>query len=203
MWEALFSFSLATAALALSPGPDNIFVLTQSMAYGSKSGLAIVCGLISGCIVHTTLIAFGVSALISTSPWMMTLIKVFGSAYLLYLAYQVFRSDGSIQLEGGGAQKSPWNYFKQGVAMNLLNPKVILFFLAFFPAFLWKPEEDTVMQFYVLGLTFMGVSFILFALIALLAGHIKHYIEQNQRAGQVMRWAQLIVFVGIAVFIWI
>ncbi|HBR54955.1 MAG TPA: lysine transporter LysE [Flavobacteriaceae bacterium] len=202
MIETLLSFSLATVALALSPGPDNIYVLTQSLAHGSKSGIATTAGLISGCIVHTALLAFGISALITASEGLFIAIKIIGAAYLLYLAFKVFRADAAIQISEGNTQKkSPWNYFKTGVIMNLLNPKVMLFFIAFFPAFLWNPDSNTVYQFFVLGGVFMGVSFIIFSAIALLAGSISRFIKHHKGVGVLLKWLQIIVFVGIAVFI--
>ncbi|MAM28480.1 MAG: lysine transporter LysE [Flavobacteriaceae bacterium] len=202
MIETLLSFSLATVALALSPGPDNIYVLTQSLAHGSKSGIATTAGLISGCIVHTALLAFGISALITASEGLFLAIKIIGAAYLLYLAFKVFRADAAIQISEGNTQKkSPWNYFKTGVIMNLLNPKVMLFFIAFFPAFLWNPDSNTVYQFFVLGGVFMGVSFIVFSAIALLAGSISRFIKHHKGVGVLLKWLQIIVFVGIAVFI--
>tara|TARA_R110002072_G_scaffold16233_3_gene63906 strand:- start:100422 stop:101039 length:618 start_codon:yes stop_codon:yes gene_type:complete len=202
MIETLLSFSLATVALALSPGPDNIYVLTQSLAHGSKSGIATTAGLISGCIVHTALLAFGISALITASEGLFIAIKIIGAAYLLYLAFKVFRADAAIQISEGNTQKkSPWNYFKTGVIMNLLNPKVMLFFIAFFPAFLWNPDSNTVYQFFVLGGVFMGVSFIVFSAIALLAGSISRFIKHHKGVGVLLKWLQIIVFVGIAVFI--
>jgi threonine/homoserine/homoserine lactone efflux protein len=189
-------------ALALSPGPDNIYVLTQSLAHGSKSGIATTAGLISGCIVHTALLAFGISALITASEGLFIAIKIIGAAYLLYLAFKVFRADAAIQISEGNTQKkSPWNYFKTGVIMNLLNPKVMLFFIAFFPAFLWNPDSNTVYQFFVLGGVFMGVSFIVFSAIALLAGSISRFIKHHKGVGVLLKWLQIIVFVGIAVFI--
>jgi len=96
MLETLISFSIATLALALSPGPDNIFVLTQSIVNGRKYGLATVYGLMTGCIIHTTLLAFGVSLIIKESESLFLGIKLFGAAYLLFLAYKVFKSDASI-----------------------------------------------------------------------------------------------------------
>ena len=202
MIETLLSFSLATVALALSPGPDNIYVLTQSLAHGSKSGIATTAGLISGCIVHTALLAFGISALITASEGLFIAIKIIGAAYLLYLAFKVFRADAAIQISEGNTQKkSPWNYFKTGVIMNLLNPKEMLFFIAFFPAFLWNPDSNTVYQFFVLGGVFMGVSFIIFSAIALLAGSISRFIKHHKGVGVLLKWLQIIVFVGIAVFI--
>lgn len=201
MLENLLSFSLATIALALSPGPDNIYVITQSLVNGVKSGIATTAGLISGCIVHTVLLAFGVSALITASESIFYGIKIFGALYLLYLAYTVFKSDAKVAFSENGPRKSDWELFKQGVFMNLVNPKVMIFFLAFFPAFLWDTTENTVSQFFILGITFMIVSFLIFSSLAVLAGSIKQFMAKQKSAGKVLKWLQIIVFVGIAVYI--
>ncbi len=202
MWESLISFSFATLALALSPGPDNMYVLSQSLASGSRSGIATTAGLISGCIVHTTLLAFGVSAIITASDSVFYIIKVCGALYLLFLAYQVWKSTATIALENEEvARKNHGQLFVQGVIMNLLNPKVMIFFLAFFPGFLWAENGNTVFQFYVLGLVFMAVSFSVFSSIALLAGRIAKYIKQHASVGVVLKWLQVVVFIGIAIYI--
>ncbi|KXN98378.1 lysine transporter LysE [Aequorivita aquimaris] len=201
MIETLISFSIATLALAISPGPDNIYVLTQSLANGTKSGIATTAGLISGCIVHTTLLAFGISAIITASEELFYAIKVFGACYLLYLAYKVYKSDEHISLAENAPKKSYAQLFKTGVIMNLVNPKVMIFFLAFFPGFLWNENGNTVLQFYILGITFMMVSFITFSSIALAAGKISSLISQWKSMGIVLKWLQIVVFVGIAIFI--
>ncbi|WP_299684442.1 LysE family translocator [uncultured Dokdonia sp.] len=201
MIESMIGFLGATALLAFSPGPDNIYVLTQSIVNGRASGLATTAGLISGCIVHTTLVAFGVSAIIATSPTIFFIIKLLGAIYLLYLAYKVFQSDSKVSLTDGAPKKSYWSLFKQGVIMNILNPKVTIFFLAFFPGFLWDPDGNTVYQFYVLGILFMIASFFIFGGIAVLAGSISGYLKKSNQIGTVLKWLQIIVFIGIAVFI--
>lgn len=201
MIETLISFSIATLALAISPGPDNIYVLTQSLANGTKSGIATTAGLISGCIVHTTLLAFGISAIITASEELFYAIKLFGACYLLYLAYKVYKSDEHISLAENAPKKSYTQLFKTGVIMNLVNPKVMIFFLAFFPGFLWNENGNTVLQFYILGITFMMVSFITFSSLALAAGKISSLISQWKSMGIVLKWLQIVVFVGIAIFI--
>lgn len=201
-FEVLITFATATAALALSPGPDNIYVLMQSLTHGRKFGLATVAGLMTGCLVHTTLLAFGVSAVIKENNSFYFVIKVFGAVYLLYLAFQVFRSDGAIRLSTETTpRKSLWQLFKQGFIMNVLNPKVTIFFLAFFPGFLFSETVSTVIQFYVLGLLFIAVSSIVFGTIAILSGMISSRIINNVRIGIFLKWLQIIVFVGIAVFL--
>ena len=201
MVEALLSFAVATCVLALSPGPDNMYVLTQSMVNGRRSALATTAGLISGCIVHTTLLAFGISAVITTNPSLFFGIKVLGVLYLLYLAYAVFKSDATLKFSENAPKKGYGQLFKQGVLMNLLNPKVMLFFLALFPQFLWEPERETVLQFYILGSTFMLVSFVVFATIALLGGSVSTFLNKNKHAGIFFKWLQILVFLAIAAFI--
>ena len=201
MIETLISFSLATFILALSPGPDNIYVLTQSLANGTQSGIATTAGLISGCIVHTTLLAFGLSAILIASETIFYAIKILGACYLLYLAYKVFKSETHISLTNKAPKKTYFQLFKIGVVMNLVNPKVMIFFLAFFPGFLWNREGNTVVQFYILGIIFMIVSFITFSIIALAAGKISGALLKWKSVGPILKWLQIIVFVGIALFI--
>lgn len=186
----------------MSPGPDNIYVLVQSITYGKSYGLATVCGLIAGCIIHTTLLALGVSAIIATNTSLFFVIKLFGALYLLYLAYKVLKSDGQIQLDSNVApRKSLKALFVQGFFMNVLNPKVTIFFLAFFPGFLFSETMNTIWQFYILGGVFMLVSFIIFSAIALLAGQIKIYTLNHKNSVSVLKWLQILVFIGITIFI--
>ena len=201
MIESLISFSIATLFLALSPGPDNLYVIAQSLANGTKSGIATTIGLISGCIVHTTLLAVGVSAIIAASETLFYGLKVMGACYLLFLAYNVFRSNAYVVLKDKTSKKSYSKLFKQGVIMNLVNPKILIFFLAFFPGFLWDEYQYTIYQFYVLGILFMAISFIVFSGLAILAGYISTALNENKNIYVLLKWTQIVVFVGIAVFI--
>jgi len=201
-FNILLSFAVATSILAISPGPDNIYVLMQSIVNGKKYGLATVAGLITGCLVHATLVAFGVSAIIKESDILFFVIKLFGALYLLYLAYKVYKSSDELSISSDNIPKKNLSQlFKQGFVMNVLNPKVSIFFLAFFPGFLFSETISTVIQFYVLGLLFMLVSAIIFSSIAVLAGSISDYITQHKRIGFYLKWLQIIVFVGIAILI--
>ncbi|PIF00268.1 MAG: lysine transporter LysE [Maribacter sp.] len=201
-YDALSTFVLASAVLAITPGPDVIYVLMQSVVNGKKYGLATAGGLVSGCLVHTSLLAFGVSAAIKESELFFFLIRLFGALYLFYLAYQVFKSDGQLQLSDMKMPKKGFmELFKQGFLMNVLNPKVALFYLAFFPGFLYSETLDTVIQFYVLGLMFMLVAFVVFGLVAILSGSISAYIKRHSNIGSVLKWLQVLVFVGIGLFI--
>ena len=201
-YNILFSFIGATALLAFTPGPDNIFVLIQSMVNGKKYGLATVFGLISGCLIHTTLVTFGASVIIKENEVLFSTIKILGALYLLYLAYKAYKSKVDILLVSENVvKKSTWQLFQQGFLMNVLNPKVSIFFLAFFPGFLFSNELSNVSQFFILGLLFMVVSFVIFSMIALLAGTISNLITKNKNAGTFLKWLQVIVFISIATFI--
>ncbi len=203
-YDILLTFSLATAALALSPGPDNIFVLIQSITHGKRYGFATIAGLMTGCLVHTTLLAFGISAVIKENDSFFFIIKIFGAMYLLYLAFQVFRGDAKISLSNYSVpKKSIEQLFKQGFIMNVLNPKVTIFFLAFFPGFLFSETMSTVIQFYVLGLLFIAVSSLVFVAIAILSGVISDRIVKNAYIGVLLKWLQISVFVGIAMFLFL
>lgn len=200
--EILIAFIGATAALAISPGPDNIYVLVQSLSNGKAYGFATVCGLITGCIIHTSLLAFGVSAIIKNNESIFFTIKIGGALYLFFLAYKVFRSSPIINFdEQQVPQKGIKALFIQGFFMNVLNPKVTIFFLAFFPGFLFSEDLSTFWQFYILGALFMLVSFIIFTTIALLASQIKEYTLTHKNSSFVLKWLQIVVFIGIAIFI--
>lgn len=201
-YNILTSFVVSTLVLAFSPGPDNIYVLMQSVVNGKKYGLATVCGLISGCLVHTSLVAFGVSAIIKNNDTLFFSIKLLGAIYLLYLAFKVFKSDAHLNLNADNIQqKSLGALYKQGFIMNVLNPKVSIFFLAFFPGFLFSTELNVKSQFFILGGLFMFVSFMVFTLIAVLAALISTYIKQHKNVGVLLKWLQIVVFTGIAIFI--
>jgi threonine/homoserine/homoserine lactone efflux protein len=201
MIESLISFSIATLFLALSPGPDNLYVISQSLANGPKSGIATTIGLISGCIVHTTLLAFGVSAIIAASETIFYGLKIIGACYLLFLAYKVYRSNPLVDFKNKVSKKTYLQLFKQGVIMNLVNPKILIFFLAFFPGFLWDEFQNTIYQFYVLGIVFMTISFLVFSSLAILAGYISTALNENKNISILLKWIQVIVFIGITIFI--
>ena len=134
--EILVSFIIATATLAISPGPDNVFVLVQTISYGKRKGMAIVCGLISGCIIHTSVVAFGLSSVIHSSTGLLFGLKLTGAFYLLYLAYSTYMSNVELSIEKQSInQTSLVRLFSRGFMMNVINPKVSFFFYGLFSCF--------------------------------------------------------------------
>lgn len=200
--QILSVFVVNVVLLALLPGPDNIFVAIQSISYGKKQGLATVAGLVTGCLFHTTLVAVGISALIKRSPFMYSSLVVLGALYLFFLAYKVYRSEIQVDLEvQKNSKKSLRELYKQGIFMNVLNPKVGLFFLAFFPAFLFSNTYSVFWQFVILGLIFSAITFLVFGLISFTASSLKNYIQKYPKVTTYVKWAQFLVFVALGIFI--
>lgn len=200
--EVLISFIIATATLAFSPGPDNIFVLIQSATYGKKYGFAVVCGLMSGCLVHTSLVAFGLSAFIKANEKLYWILKVFGAAYMLFLAFKVYKSKQNLSpLTTEVSQKKIIQLFKQGLIMNVLNPKVSIFFLAFFPAFIFSDTISLFKQFYVLGFLFIITSFVVFSSFVILSGFFSKLFLNSSKKIKLLKRLQVGFFIGIAALI--
>ena len=193
---------MATATLAFSPGPDNIFVLIQSAAYGRKSGMAVVAGLMSGCLIHTSLVAFGLSAFIQANEKLYWILKVFGAAYMLFLAFKAFKSIPTAStLSSAVNQKDFIQLFKQGFIMNVLNPKVSIFFLAFFPAFIFSDSISLFKQFYGLGFLFITTSFVVFSTFVVLSGFFSKLFLDSPKKIKLLKRLQVGFFVGIALVI--
>lgn len=133
--DVILLFVTASVALAFAPGPDNIFVLTQSALHGRKTGLLVTLGLCTGLLVHTAAVSLGVAAIFQASLLAFSLLKLAGVLYLLYLAAQAFRaSKAALESDGSGALS--WcGLYTRGVIMNITNPKGAIFFLAFLPQF--------------------------------------------------------------------
>lgn len=198
----MLSFLLASMALTLSPGPDILYVLTQSISNGKKYGVATAAGLVTGILVHTTLIALGVSAMLKQSELIFTLIKITGACYLLWMAFQVYRAPASVDLQTPNGPKKPlFSLFKQGFLMNVLNPKVTLFFLAFFPGFIDGTSGNITQQIYFLGFLFMLQAFVIFSLVSILADKLTVFIRNNNRFILFLKWFQILVFTVIALLI--
>ncbi len=200
-YEILLSFIGASMLLTIMPGPDIIYVLVQSMTNGKKYGIVTSLGLVSGIIIHTTLVAFGVSALIKQSENIFFAIKLFGAIYLLYLAYLTYNSNEEVSLNAKVEKRSLLNLYKQGFIMNVLNPKVSIFFLAFFPGFLYSSTQNIIVQFYVLGIIFIIQSLIIFSIVSVLSGKFASYLNNNPTFNTKLKRIKILVFVGMAFFI--
>jgi len=184
------------------PGPDIIYVIMLSITRGKKQGIITALGLVSGIIIHTTLIAFGIAAIINNSEILFLAIKILGACYLFYLAYKTYRSSTSINLTTNIiSNKSYFELYKQGFIMNVLNPKVVIFFLAFFPGFVVESQGNITQQIYFLGFLFMLQAFLVFSLISVTADKLSIYLRENKKFEKRLHWLQVIVFIVIGIFI--
>ena len=178
-------FLLTSILLTLAPGPDILYLLAKSLADGAKSGIILACGLVSGIFFHTMLVMLGIAALIQSSPTALTLLKYFGAAYLLFLAFGAFKSSGEMKIGSAGSKVSYKALYRRGVLMNVLNPKVLLFFLAFLPQFVNVSDTAASLQIAVLGLTFALQGLVIFSLVAVCAGQLRKIIIQNKNLGKI------------------
>src|SRR5882724_5108337 len=134
--DVLLAYSAAALVLILTPGPDMTLFLGQTLTGGRARGIAAYLGASTGLVVHTMLAAFGLSALLAASATAFGLLKIAGVAYLVWLAVQILRHGSALSLTGDSIGTQPLSrVFLLGVGINLLNPKIILFFLTFLPQF--------------------------------------------------------------------
>lgn len=197
--HTIMMFMGASILLALAPGPDILFVLTQSMTKGSKSGLMITLGLCSGLIFHTTAVALGVAVIFQTSAIAFNILKLVGAAYLLYLAYMSFKDASKSKLEADKTPLSLSALYKRGIFMNVTNPKVSIFFLAFLPQFTNPEMGNVTVQIFSLGALFMLSAFLVFSFVALLSARVGAWFTQTQNGEKILNRIAGTIFAGLAI----
>lgn len=196
--EVTGTFFLAAILLALAPGPDNIFVLTQSAVHGRLAGMMVTVGLATGLIVHTSAVAFGVAVIFQTSAIAFSLLKIAGACYLLYLAWGAFRA-GSSNINMKTEQSAGFlKLYLRGIIMNVTNPKVSIFFLAFLPQFADPSRGSVTLQIFYLGGLFILATLLIFGGVALLAGSIGTWLNQSQKSQIIMNRVAGSVFAVLA-----
>lgn len=196
--EVVLLFFTASIALALAPGPDNLFVLTQSAVNGKRSGIIITLGLCTGLLVHIAAVALGVAALFKTSVLAFTLLKFAGAAYLLYLAWQVFRAGSAVMPDSTSEKRGGWALYARGILMNVTNPKVAIFFLSFLPQFADPARGSVPLQIILLGGIFIFAALLVFCAIAWAAGFISGWLRHSTRGQAIINRLAGVVFVALA-----
>ncbi|MDA3916417.1 MAG: LysE family translocator [Deltaproteobacteria bacterium] len=197
-FETVAIFFAASVALALAPGPDNIFVLTQSALHGRKAGLLVTIGLCTGLLVHTAAVSFGVAAIFQTSTIAFNILKIVGAMYLLYLAWQAFRA-GAANLDDKRKPGMDWRkLYSRGVIMNITNPKVAIFFLAFLPQFADPSIGSITVQMLMFGGLFIASTLLIFSIIAWSAGFLGEWLKGSVKAQLIMNRVAGTVFTGLA-----
>jgi threonine/homoserine/homoserine lactone efflux protein len=185
--------------LALVPGPDNIFVLTQSVLLGRWAGLMATLGFCTGLIVHTLGVALGVAALLQQSELAFSLLKLGGAGYLIYLAWRFLQASAFETGQAKATMRSFWMLYRKGIIMNVTNPKVSLFFLAFLPQFLDPAAGSVAGQLIAFGGLFMLATLVVFGGVALLADTIRPWLSRRLQVQVWIHRCAALIFVGMAV----
>lgn len=202
--ETLITFFGVSLLLGLTPGPDNLFVLVQSAQRGWRAGMAVVLGLCVGLVVHTAAVALGLAAVFAASAVAFTLLKWCGAAYLAYLAWGALRApaavaSGAAPAAAAGTAPSARRMVVRGMVMNLTNPKVLVFFLAFLPQFADPARGPVALQLMVLGAVFILATLLVFGAIACFTGAFGALLQRSARAQTVLNRVAGLVFLGLAV----
>jgi threonine/homoserine/homoserine lactone efflux protein len=189
----------ASILLTIAPGPDNVFVVTQGITRGRKAAVLTAIGMCSGISVHTTAAALGISAVFYSSAVAFSMVKFAGAAYLLFLAWKTVRERRDIELRGNDRQLSGFALFKRGFIMNVLNPKVALFFVAFLPQFVSPGSGNVALEMAMLGLVFMVQGMIIFTAIGMLSGAIGSYLLQKPQVSRIFSWLTAGIFATLGI----
>lgn len=196
--KMLFMFFTTSVLLALSPGPDNLFVMTQAARQGRKAGLLVTLGLCSGLLFHTAAVTFGLAALFKASAVAFNAIKFAGAGYLLFLAWQSLRAGTEAGPAGAAPRLDSAALYRRGIIMNITNPKVSIFFLAFLPQFTDPAGGNLSVQILLLGGVFIVATLIVFGTISVLAGVLGERFRQSAFAQKVLNRAAAGIFAGLA-----
>ena len=193
--DQILLFFISSLALTLMPGPDILFVINQSIE-DKKSGLLVAFGLCSGLVVHTLVLAIGLSAIIEQNDNVIMFFKYFGSFYLFYLASQEFKKDIV------KSERKKENFYLRGVYMNLINPKVLIFFLAYFPNFLFSDTISISYQFIILGAIFIFQALIVFSTVSLASNRLISILKVDAKNKKLIYLKSFIfVLIGLSILL--
>lgn len=197
--EVLLPFSLAAVVIAVTPGPDMAFFLGRAITQGRAAGLAALAGAFTGILVHTMLVALGLSALLVAAPTAFLALKVAGAVYLAWLALQAVRHGSAFTLPDRTAARSgiaaTW---ASGLAINLLNPKILLFFMTFLPQFVRPDAGSPAAQFVLLGLLFVAIAFVITLPMVLAADRVAATLRDRPGVARALDYIFASVFAAFA-----
>ena len=192
--DQILLFLISSLVLTLMPGPDILFVINQSLI-NKKSGLIISIGLCSGLVIHTLILVFGLSVFIESNKDLVLYLKYFGALYLFYLAYDELRTKDKL------VQKNTNNgLFLRGLYMNLINPKVLFFFIAYFPNFLFSETISISFQFLILGSIFIAQALFIFLTVSVVSNKMMILLKLDTRSNMIT-YLKSFVFIIIGLMI--
>lgn len=196
--DTCLAFFALVFVLGFAPGPDNIFVMMQSVTQGRTAGLVAMLGMCAGLAVHTLAVALGLAAIFAASTTAFTVLKVVGAGYLTYLAWQAFRAPPGLLAVPVERQPQLRRIFLRGWVMNLTNPKIVFFFLALLPQFVHADRGAIAAQLGVLGAIFIGSTLITFGAIACFSATVSSRLRGSPTAQLWLNRMAGTVFLGMA-----
>jgi len=198
--SVLLQFALASAILAVTPGPDMALYVGRAITHGRAVGLVCFAGAVTGILVHTMLVALGLSALLVAAPAAFLILKIIGAGYLIWLAYQSIRFGSSFTPRDGKVSKvgTLWGHYLTGIGINLLNPKIVIFFLTFLPQFVSAQDPNAPGKLVFLGVFFLLVAIPVILPMILAADRFSAYLLKSPRVMRTMDWALAGVFGAFA-----
>jgi len=198
--ETTLAFFGLSLLLGFTPGPDNLFVVMQAAAHGRRAGWQVVLGLCTGLVVHSAAVALGLAAVFAASQAAFTVLKTLGATYLVVLAWQAWRAPATAHGASSGEQPAPpMRLYLRGIVMNLTNPKVVLFFLAFLPQFVDTRRGPVALQLGCLGLVFIAATLVAFGTLTCVAGFFGRWLRASPLAHRRLQRVAALVFAGLAV----
>jgi threonine/homoserine/homoserine lactone efflux protein len=197
----ILAFAIASLVLIVTPGPDMALQMSRAINHGFWHGIATGLGAMFGVFVHTTLAALGISVLIVAAPAAFTALKVAGAIYLIWLAWQAIRHGGGIRIAAAGKEPTLWQSFLTGVGINLLNPKVVLFFVTFLPQFVDQHDPAAPAKLFFLGGEFIVLSVPLMVLFVYFAQWIADAFRRTKWVERTINWAFAGIFTAFAAVI--
>jgi len=196
----LAAFTVAAAILIITPGPDMTLCLSRALTQGRAAGFATMLGAATGNLIHTVLAAIGLSALLAASPTAFLVVKILGALYLLYLAYEAVRHGSALTLKpSDGPRHSFLADWLTGLGINLINPKVVLFFVTFLPQFVAASDPDAGAKLAFLGVYFVALAVPSIALMVLAADRFAGALKRNRRVARAIDYACATIFAGFAI----
>lgn len=195
----ILQFAVAVFVIAITPGPDMTLFVGRALSEGRWAGFACMAGALTGCLIHTSLVAFGLSALIVASPEAFLALKVGGAGYLIWLAWQALRHGSAFSPEKrAGARHTLFQNWLTGIGINLLNPKIILFFMTFLPQFVSASDPHAPGKLFFFGFMFVALSIPITAPMVIAADRFAGLLRKSPRVTRVVDYLFAGVFSAFA-----
>lgn len=200
--ENFIAFLITAGIFVVTPGMDTLFVLNKSIGQGRRSGVLASLGINTGIMVHTLLGALGLSVILAQSAYGFTIVKYLGAAYILYMGITGFRSKKDIfQTSTQDLNTNRKGDFWSGFITNVFNPKVALFFMAFFPQFIIPEQISSPLPFITLGVTYAIIGILWLFTLSFFAGTFTEKIRNNPKIGLQLNKITGLIFIGMAVMV--